>query len=139
MHKLCAAGKNNAARIQSTLPTPGIDVNARNNFGCTPLHEAVANGSYVNMRIINQKTKWYDSPLCVGVTGVVGAGELLVMVVTGRATAGVGRGSAGMIGVGSGVGGTGVGMVRGCELGGANTPPPLTVSTTLIRIHARGP
>lgn len=50
----------------------------------------------------------------MGVIGV-GAGELLVMVVTGRATAGVGRGRAGIIGVGSEVGGTAVGIVRGCE------------------------
>lgn len=75
----------------------------------------------------------------MGVIGV-GAGELLVMVVTGRATAGVGRGRAGIIGVGSEVGGgTAVGIVRGCGWGGAKTPAPLTVSTTLIRIQARGP
>lgn len=74
----------------------------------------------------------------MGVIGV-GAGELLVMVVTGRATAGVGSGRAGMIGVGREVGGTAVGIVRGCEWGGAKTPAPLTVSTTLISIQARGP
>lgn len=44
--------KTNVSKIQSALASPDIDVNIMDNFGWSPLHEAVAKGHLSNVKAL---------------------------------------------------------------------------------------